>query len=1159
MAQALGFTYGFAGHVDWRLPSVRELQSIVNHGQVLPAINASAFPATPASSTSRYWSSTVAVGTSLAWTVDFAVGGTELPGDDVYHVRLVRTGQPSALLSLARPASEYFNYGDGTVTHIVTGLMWQRCAIGQTWTGSTCSGVAQTYSWAQAQAITGNFALHSDWRLPTVDELLSLVDYTAVAPALNGALFPNTPLSGNTAASDFWSASPIAGTSGVAWNVNFRLGRSRASSVGSALPIRLVRTDEAKFLNVSLAGAGMGIVTGSGINCGSVCMRSYTNNASVTLIAAPTAGSSFAGWSGACTNSSGPCSVTMDGARSVTATFVSGVANFVSLEQPTYSVAEGNEGITELSVPIVLSRPSPGSVVVHYTVRSGTANVGTLYDADVGGSTAGNITFEPGQTKATARVKFAILGDYVSENDEYFYVDFDSIPVKSSDVYFLNYASKLTATVYILNDDPAPGSTFALSVTKGGAGSGTVVGPGIDCGNDCSETFASGTSITLTATPASGAIFKGWSGACTNITGPCTVQMTAAKSVSADFILSNLSVLQATDIAAGSAHTCAVTPGGGVRCWGANSVGQLGDGTTINHSEPVPTLGLNGEVSSIAAGQSHTCALMASGKLNCWGDNSGGQLGDGTWFNRLTATAVTSVGGDISAVVAGSQHTCVLTTTGGVTCFGYNGNGQLGTGDYPSSNLITVNAVLGLSRGVSAIAAGAQYNCVATSSGGVKCWGWNGNGQLGDGTVKQRFEPVDVLGLSSGIRSIVAGKWHACALTNDGGVKCWGHNASGQLGDGTTTQRLTPVDVIGLRSGVAALAAGADHTCALTDRGTMKCWGFNGFGQGGDGTTAQRLTPIDVVGLSSKVVAITAGDYHTCALTENGALNCWGRNDSGQLGDSSTTMRLTPTGVLGSSLMPPSPSNYQGLWWNPQESGWGINFAHQGDTIFATWFTYDASGKPWWLVAVLEKKVTGVYSGTIWSESGPLFESDPFGPPPVDKEVGTMTVTFADDKHASVAYAVNGTMQTKAVVPQEFGPLPTCVWGAQPNLALATNYTDLWWSAAESGWGVNFTHQGDTIFATWFTYDMSGNPWWLVAVLNKTAADVYSGTIWTEIGPPFNSAAWNANPVTDTEVGTASVTIANGNAATFTYTMNGKTRTKAITRQVFAPPGTVCQ
>ncbi len=264
-------------------------------------------------------------------------------------------------------------------------------------------------------------------------------------------------------------------------------------------------------------------------------------------------------------------------------------------------------------------------------------------------------------------------------------------------------------------------------------------------------------------------------------------------------------------------------------------------------------------------------------------------------------------------------------------------------------------------------------------------------------------------------------------------------------------------------------------------------------------------------------------------------------------------------------------ANFQGLWWNApagSESGWGINFAHQGVVIFATWFTYDAARKPWWLIALLDKSAAGVYSGAVWTVTGPPFSSAPFPPEgspggAVEVQVGTMTATFTDAAHGTILYTVNGVTQTKTIQPQAFGTLPACVWGAQPNLALATNYTDLWWNISESGWGINFTHQGDVIFATWFTYDAARQPWWLIALLDRTAGSAYAGPVWTVSGPPFNSVPFppegSPGGAIETEVGTATATFAGGNSATFAYTVNGVAQTKTITRQVFVPPGTVCR
>jgi Subtilase family len=267
----------------------------------------------------------------------------------------------------------------------------------------------------------------------------------------------------------------------------------------------------------------------------------------------------------------------------------------------------------------------------------------------------------------------------------------------------------------------------------------------------------------------------------------------------------------------------------------------------------------------------------------------------------------------------------------------------------------------------------------------------------------------------------------------------------------------------------------------------------------------------------------------------------------------------------------------QGLWWNlpaNSESGWGINFAHQGNEIFATWFTYDLTGKGWWLSMTANKTGTNpdTYTGQLFETRGPAFSAVPF--PPLGSPggatgtgVGTATLSFSDVNRASFNYVVNGTQQTKSLTRQVFGPLPTCVYGAQPDLAAATNYQDLWWASpagSESGWGVNLTHQGDTIFATWFTYDHDGTPMWLVATAPKTAPRTYAGTLYRLTGPPFNAVPFppigSPGGATGTPVGTATFTFSDGNTGIFAYTANAEAQTKNITRELFQPPaGTVCQ
>jgi len=273
---------------------------------------------------------------------------------------------------------------------------------------------------------------------------------------------------------------------------------------------------------------------------------------------------------------------------------------------------------------------------------------------------------------------------------------------------------------------------------------------------------------------------------------------------------------------------------------------------------------------------------------------------------------------------------------------------------------------------------------------------------------------------------------------------------------------------------------------------------------------------------------------------------------------------------------PPPPSatlNFQGLFYNApaeSEAGWGINFAHQGDVIFATWFTYDATGRAWWLTMTAEKTGANTYAGKFYETRGPALNAVPFTSSLVQViEVGDGTLTFSDVNNGTLRYTVNGITQTKTLVRQVFGTVPVCTFGAQSNLGLATNFQDLWWAApppgVESGWGVNFTHQGDIIFATWFTYDFDGKPLWLSATVRKGASGVYTGAIYRTTGPAFSAQPWNKATVTLAQVGDLTITFANGNAATFRYTLAlgnppvAVDQTKQVTRQVFRTPGTACQ
>ena len=410
----------------------------------------------------------------------------------------------------------------------------------------------------------------------------------------------------------------------------------------------------------------------------------------------------------------------------------------------------------------------------------------------------------------------------------------------------------------------------------------------------------------------------------------------------------SMPVTPATQVTAGRYHTCAVTAGGAAKCWGNNSTGQLGDGTTTDRFTPVDVFGLASGMHAVAAGNLHTCALTENGGIKCWGANVRGQLGNGGSTDHWTPVDVVGLGSNMHALAAGYFHTCALTNGGGVKCWGWNYDGALGDGTTITSS--TPVNVTGLGSGVRAVATGALHTCAVTGAGGAKCWGNNLFGQLGTGAGTDHTTPVDVVSLTSGVRAIAAGYGHTCALTESGGVKCWGDNEAGQLGDGTTTDRLTPVDVAGLSSGVRAIAVGGGHTCALTDSGAVKCWGDNYYGQLGDGTTTGRLTPVDVPGLNSRVRALAGGGFHTCALLETGGLTCWGDNHTGQMGVGATTQYSMPVGVSGLNTSVPAVAACGYHTCVLTESGevncWGDNRAGQlgNGTTDNSWIPVEVSG-----------------------------------------------------------------------------------------------------------------------------------------------------------------------------------------------------------------------
>ncbi len=352
----------------------------------------------------------------------------------------------------------------------------------------------------------------------------------------------------------------------------------------------------------------------------------------------------------------------------------------------------------------------------------------------------------------------------------------------------------------------------------------------------------------------------------------------------------------ATAVTAGTYYNCALMKSGGVKCWGQNHVGQLGNGSTANSVVPVDVSGLTSAAIAIDAGDYHTCAVLDTGGVMCWGWNPDGQLGDGSTGDRHTAVNVSGLSTGAVAIGCGGNHSCAVLGSGALKCWGRNTFGQLGNGGTGDSSVPA--DVSGLSSGVIGTCMDEHHTCALMDGGGVKCWGWNHVGQLGDTTTNTRYTPVDVAALGSSAVAVSCGIHHNCALLDTGAIQCWGWNSQGQLGDNTRTNRTVAVSVAELASEAAVVSCSHyQHTCAVLAGGAAKCWGWNNLGQLGDGTTGTRLTPVDVVSLPP-ADSIATGYNHTCALLDTTGVACWGQNHVGQLGNGNTADVRVPSNVV---------------------------------------------------------------------------------------------------------------------------------------------------------------------------------------------------------------------------------------------------------------------
>ena len=357
--------------------------------------------------------------------------------------------------------------------------------------------------------------------------------------------------------------------------------------------------------------------------------------------------------------------------------------------------------------------------------------------------------------------------------------------------------------------------------------------------------------------------------------------------------------MYAKSVSAGLSRSCAVTLEGGVYCWGLSALQKPDDMGQIS-LVPVYITGFEGiEISSISCADTFACALTSSGGVKCWGGNFYGTLGDDRASGIVSNFPVDAKGlsSGVVKVATGMSHACALLATGKVMCWGDCTSGQCGNSSYLHS--YAPSEVVGLSGAVD-LDVGDEFSCVVTENGGLKCWGFLDDGSiLGSGVpghANSYWEPIDVKGMSSGARAVTIGHRFSCALLEDGSVKCWGYNYSRILGDGTEIDSSIPVDVIGLDLPVVTISANGTSVCALMVDGTLKCWGQNFSKHQSDESVF--LTPTLITGFEKKVLSVSVGEDHGCVILEGHSVVCWGYNYYGQIGGGKDEIKSPPTYVV---------------------------------------------------------------------------------------------------------------------------------------------------------------------------------------------------------------------------------------------------------------------
>lgn len=620
-------------------------------------------------------------------------------------------------------------------------------------------------------------------------------------------------------------------------------------------------------LSVATDGLGSGRITSTppalecfsrnGIASGA-CSVLFDSGVAVQVLSTATTGSRFIGWTGGC-GGSGGCQIRMTQDRSIGARFET---------IPT-------SGTHSLSVS--LSGNGSGSVVSSPVGISCTSSSGR-----VSGSCVAN---------STTPVTYGLTA---------------SIPFGSSFGGWSGACSgtALTCTISAIGSVEASAEFRALTTSRitivgSGTGDGRVTSqpPGINCylsngvaSGACTGVFAANSVVTLAQEPSSSSAFGGWTGSCGSF-ATCGVQVgTRDSTVGARFDLAN--AFRATDVALGALFSCATSQAGQTYCWGSNSLGQLGIGSVNagNFNSPQRLSVSDGSLLSTAK-SSHICAI-SNGQARCWGWNGTGQLGDGT-VSQATRPIEVLGGQSFSAMSAGSDHTCGVSTSGVAFCWGLNNDGRLGDSTLTRS---TVPRRVWGSFTFSQIALGASHTCGLRTDGAIACWGSRASGAAGGPVSSAGYRIPTVIPGANLYRQVVAGGDFTCGLTTAGLAFCWGNNDVGQLGNGSLAASGTPTLSASGRV-FEQLAAGNNHACGLSPNGDVYCWGWGADGQLGSGATQGiNQSPVRVTGgISFRRIA--AGLLHTCGIASTGSLYCWGSNSRGQLGTGRAAFSATPLPV----------------------------------------------------------------------------------------------------------------------------------------------------------------------------------------------------------------------------------------------------------------------